>query len=96
MKATRDSVKDNDRVTECTGGPDDQKNCEEKSDESEESEASSKAGITKERKASNVEVNVDSTESRTVQNSSIMYTKKAILFYFLLSSTFAIILIWIL
>ena len=91
LRVTRNSVKDDGgAVTEHTEELDDQTNCEEKSDETEESEATSTAEVIK-------EVNVDSTESRTVRSSSIMYTKKAVLFYFLLSSTFAIILtFWIL
>lgn len=92
---TRDSVKD-DGVTEHPEEPDDQKNCEEKSDETEES-ATSTAEVAEEKETSKVEVNVDSTESRTVHSSSIMHTKKAIFFYFLLSSALAIILtFWIL
>ena len=100
MRATRDSIKDDGRVMDSTVGPDD-RNCEESCDESVESEAS-KAGVITEGKVEAVTTATTFTDSladcRTAQNSSsIMYTKKAILFYFLLSSSFAIILsFWIL
>lgn len=87
---TCDSVKDDVGVTEHAEEPDDQKDCEKKSDETEESEAE----VTKEKETLKV---IDSTENRIAHSSSIMYTKKAVLFYFLLSSTFAIIVtFWIL
>ena len=90
LRVSRNSVKDGE-VTACVEGPDDQKNREKSCDESEDS---TKAEVAEESEAS--EVTVDSVDSRVVQNSSIMYSRKAILFYFLLSSTFAIIIsFWI-
>lgn len=82
LKVTCDSVKDEGTVTT------ESKKCEENCDESEESE-DSKAEVTTD--------SVDSKAELTVmQDSSILCTKRAILIYFLLSTSLAVILsFWI-
>ena len=73
-----------------------QKICERNCDESEESVAS-RVDVTEEKEASKEEVTTDLIDNRTtVQNSSIMHNKRVILFYFLFTGAFAVILsFWI-
>jgi len=83
LRIARDSVKDNGKVTTHTEQPIDQDSCKGSCDESEDGEISKD------------EVTTNFVDSKTM-NSSTMYTRRTILFYFLLSSTFAVILsFWI-